>query len=536
MKPPLPIKTYHNYTSRKVKIGKVEIGGNNPILVQSMTNTNTLDTKATVEQTIRLANAGCDIVRITAPALKEAENLKVIKSELLKKGIGIPIVADIHFNPKAADVAARYVEKVRINPGNYVDRNRGKVDWSETEIKEARERIAKRLIPLLKICREHNTAIRIGTNHGSLSERILSMYGNTARGMVESAMEFVRVCNQFGFHSLVLSMKASNVKDMTAANLLLVDEMIKEGFYYPIHLGVTEAGNGYEARIKSAAGIGGLLARGIGDTIRVSLAEMPVEEVPVGKKLVEFYGRKPAVIDEIFSTTNYLVTETRNTFFELTERKYPVIARKIIPQADLFFPDEDELETESSEKAFVNFSKAKANPKENIDALEDRIILNKVYPGLQSMDLLLKASVDYSLLLTGRKSAGIWIENGSASTPEFVGDLSLKILQGLGLRFSKAEFVACPSCGRTKFNLFESFNKVKEKTAHLQGLQIAVMGCIVNGPGEMGDADYGYVGAGPGKVTLYKNGEAILKNIDEHEAVDALIDLIKEGGDWSNSK
>lgn len=523
-------KSYHNYTSRKVDIGNVVIGGNNPVLVQSMTNTNTLDTEETVEQTIRLVNAGCDIVRITAPGIKEAENLKEIKKELLNKGIRNPIVADIHFNSKAADVAARYVEKVRINPGNYVDRNRGKVDWSDTEINEARERIADRLIPLLKICHRENTAIRIGTNHGSLSERILSMYGNTARGMVESAMEFVRVCNQFGFQNLVLSMKASNVKDMTAANLLLVDEMIKEGFYYPIHLGVTEAGNGDEARIKSAAGIGGLLARGIGDTIRVSLAEMPVEEVPFGKKLVEFYGRKPDVVDEVFSSTDFLVAETKKTFLELTGRKYPVVSGKMIPQADLFFTGKKIIENSIDERSFVDFAEADLN--ENHENLEGRLILNKVYPGLQPTDLLLKSAVDFSLLYANQKSAGIWLENENKTLPEKLTDLSLKILQGLGLRFSQAEFVACPSCGRTKFNLFDSFNKVKEKTAHLQGLQIAVMGCIVNGPGEMGDADYGYVGAGPGKVTLYKRGEAVLKNIDEHKAVDALINLIKDGGDW----
>jgi (E)-4-hydroxy-3-methylbut-2-enyl-diphosphate synthase len=524
------LKTYHNFTSRKVKIGKVEIGGNNPILVQSMTNTNTLDTEATVEQTIRLANAGCDIVRITAPGIKEAENLKEIKSELHKKGVDIPIVADIHFNPKAAEVAAKYVEKIRINPGNYVDRNRGKVEWTDQEIEEARERIAEKLIPLLKICQEHNTAIRIGTNHGSLSERILSTYGNTARGMVESAMEFVRICNQFGFHDLVLSMKASNVKDMTAANLLLVEEMIKEGFYYPIHLGVTEAGNGDEARIKSAAGIGSLLARGIGDTVRVSLAEMPVEEVPVGKKLVEFYGRKPTAVDEILSSTNFLFTETTKPFIELTGVKYPVVSSKNISQAELCFGDGKDENNVKNETSFVDFStldidKSQSDP-------EGKLIVNRNYNGINEGELLLKSAVDFSLLFADRKSCGIWIENGKTSTPEHLAELSLKILQGLGLRFSKAEFVACPSCGRTKFNLFDSFNKVKEKTAHLQGLQIAVMGCIVNGPGEMGDADYGYVGAGPGKVTLYKSGKAILKNIDEEFAVDALVNLIKEGGDW----
>ena len=520
------IKTYHQFKTAEVQIGHLTIGGGNPILVQSMTNTNTLDTDATVEQTIRLVNAGCDIVRITSPGIKEAENLKEIKRALRKHGYHVPIVADIHFNPKPADIAAQYVEKVRVNPGNYVDRNRGKVDWSDTEINEARERIAERLVPLLKICKENGTAIRIGTNHGSLSERILSMFGNTSTGMVESAMEFVRVCNDFGFKDLVLSMKASNVKDMTQANLLLVERMIAEGFYYPIHLGVTEAGNGDEARIKSAAGIGGLMARGIGDTIRISLAEAPVEEAPVGRNLVYFYGRKPGIVENVFSRTDFVIPEINDSLAETTGIKNAVVSGTPSQNADLFSTGEGKL-TDKQANIYPITSQTALK-----EIQSDKLIFRRDYSGIDAHDLLLKASVDYSLLFENQKTGGMWIENGSKSTPEQLSELSLKILQGLGLRYSKAEFVACPSCGRTKFNLFDSFNKVKEKTAHLKGLQIAVMGCIVNGPGEMGDADYGYVGAGPGKVTLYKNGKAVIKNEDENTAVTTLINLIKEGGDW----
>ena len=525
-------KTYHTFHSRKVKIGKLLIGGANPILIQSMTNTNTLDTGATVDQCIRLANAGCDIVRITAPGIKEAENLANIKSLLTEKGFELPIVADIHFNPKAAEVAAKHVEKVRINPGNYVDRNRGKTEWSETEITEARERIAERLIPLLKICNQNKTAIRIGTNHGSLSERILSLYGNTAKGMVESAMEFVRICNDYGFHDLVLSMKASNVQDMIRANLLLVEYMIKENFYYPIHLGVTEAGNGEEARIKSAAGIGSLLARGIGDTVRVSLAEMPVEEVPFGKRLVELFGRLPILVEKIVASTTILKPKTDLSLKELTGTKNPVVTNAQVPTADLFEIRKNELKSVSGKIFSVEVARSDfLNEK---DLLPENAILKRVYQKISKNDLLIHASVDYALFLPVLKNCGIWIDNKAFSNGESLAELSLKILQGLGIRYTNAEFVACPSCGRTKFNLFDSFNKVKEKTAHLKGLQIAVMGCIVNGPGEMGDADYGYVGAGPGKVTLYKNGNPELKNIEEEFAVNELVSLIKENGDWQD--
>lgn len=499
-----------------------------------MTNTDTLNTQATVEQIIRLADNRCDIVRITAPGIKEAKNLYSIKNKLLKKGYNLPLVADIHFNPKAAEVAAQIVEKVRINPGNYIDRNRGKVNWSRQEIKEAQERISERLLPLIEICKKHQTAIRIGTNHGSLSERILSIYGNTPEGMVESAMEFVRIVRSHDFHQLVLSMKASNYQDMTKANLLLVDKMIDEGFYYPVHLGVTEAGNGTEARIKSAAGIGSLLAMGIGDTIRVSLAEMPVYELPFGKKLVKYCGRNHDRINQIVDSTSFLKVESEQSFKSICGVRNPVVSNKNSSQSDFIYHSDKQLLSPrinpSDEFSFIKLKYAQSEI-----SVSEKLIFKREYTSPDDDQLLLEAAVDFGVLFSGSITGGIWIEKrGKTSVSE--AELSLKILQGLGLRFSKAEFVACPSCGRTKFNLFDSFEKVKEQTAHLKGLKIAVMGCIVNGPGEMADADYGYVGAGPGKVTLYKNQEAVLKNLDENDAVDALVNLIKNSGDWSQSK
>lgn len=510
------------------------IGGENPIPVQSMTNTDTLDTDSTCKQVMELADAGCDIVRITAPGIREANNLSNIKSALVKKGYDLPLVADIHFNPKAAEVAATIVKKIRINPGNYVDRNRGKADWSQQEVEEARERIAQRLFPLIEICKKNNTIIRIGTNHGSLSERILSMYGNTPEGMVESAMEFVRIVRGFDFHQLVLSMKASNFREMTKANILLVERMISEGFYYPIHLGVTEAGNGKEARIKSAAGIGSLLARGIGDTIRVSLAEDPVNEVPFGKQLVKNYGRNNTIVDKIIEETAMVSLDSDKSFKVITGIKNPLVGTEKSKDAD-FYLSNNQLIKEDKDGLHKAYDFHHFSFSEGQKIRTKPFFLKKEYPALNDDELLLRTAVDFGLLFSDKLEGGIWIKNlGETSVNQ--SEHSLNLLQGLGLRYSKAEFVACPSCGRTKFHLFESFEKVKEKTAHLKGLKIAVMGCIVNGPGEMADADYGYVGAGPGKVTLYKNREPIINNVDEDNAVDALVDLIKQNGDWRESK
>ena len=384
---------YSRFKTRVVPIGNLPLGGDYPIRVQSMTNTDTLDTKATVEQAIRMIDAGCEYVRISVPGLKETENLRNIKSELQKRGYKTPLIADVHFNPKLAEISATIVEKVRINPGNYVDK-KGNAAKEEIRYQEELEKIATRIKPLVKICKTYGTAIRIGANHGSLSERIINRYGNTPEGMVESALEFTKILEAFGFYNMVLAMKASNVRIMIRANQLLAERMKEEGLNYPIHLGVTEAGEGEDGRIKSAIGIGSLLAAGIGDTIRVSITEDPEYEIPVA----------------------------------------------------------------------------------------------------------------YS------------------------------ILQATGARITKTEFISCPSCARTLFNIQETLQKIKQKTGHLKGLKIAVMGCIVNGPGEMADADYGYVGAGKGKVMLYKGRNLVNKNVDESKAVEELIALIREHGDWEDIK
>ncbi|MBP9990264.1 MAG: (E)-4-hydroxy-3-methylbut-2-enyl-diphosphate synthase [Bacteroidales bacterium] len=378
--------------SRQIHIGNLTLGGGAPIRVQSMTNTDTMDTQATVEQTLRMVEAGCELVRITAPDVKAAQNLYNIKNELLKRGCEVPLIADIHFNPLAAETAATIVEKVRVNPGNYTDRNTGKIHFTDQEYNDELKRIGEKMSHLIEICKQHHTAMRIGTNHGSLSERIMSRYGNTPEGMAQSAIEFAQVCSEQDYHDLVFSMKASNVKVMVQSTRLFVEKMEALGMNYPIHIGVTEAGDGDQGRLKSAAGIGALLIDGIGDTLRVSLTEDPVAEIPV----------------------------------------------------------------------------------------------------------------------------------------------AYDILQAVGARISKAEYIACPSCGRTQYNIQEALQQIKQRTSHLKGLKIGVMGCIVNGPGEMADANYGYVGSGAGKITLYKGKEVMKRNIDQADAVEELVNLIKENGDWKD--
>lgn len=374
----------------EVKVGNIGIGGNNPIRIQSMANTDTMDTEKTVSQVIRMVDAGCELVRITAIDQKQAENLYSIKNELIKRNYNIPLIADIHFNPKAAEIAAKYVEKVRINPGNYTDKNRGKFEYTPAEYQAELDKIKDRLFPLIEICKENNTAIRIGTNHGSLSERIVGKYGNTPYAMAISAIEFTKICHDLGFRNIVLSQKSSNVKQMIMATRLLAEILDSKGLHYPLHLGVTEAGDGEDGRIKSSIGIGGLLAMGIGDTIRVSLTEDPEKEIPVAQS----------------------------------------------------------------------------------------------------------------------------------------------ILQSTGDRIYKAEFISCPSCGRTKYDIQGALKKVKEACSHLIGVKIGVMGCIVNGPGEMADAHYGYVGAGEGKINLYRSKNLVYQNIDESIALEKLIEMIKQDGKW----
>ncbi len=448
------------YKSNTVKIGNLILGGDSPIRIQSMTNTDTMDTISTVEQTLRLVEAGCEIVRITAPGVREAENLYNIKNELVKRGCNVPLVADIHYNPQAAEIAAGIVEKVRINPGNYVDRNVGKVSYTDSEYNAEIEKIGERMANLIDICKRHNTAMRIGTNHGSLSERIVSRYGDTPMGMAVSAIEFANVCRSLDFHNLVFSMKASNVKVMVYSTRLFVQKMIEEGMNYPIHLGVTEAGDAEQGRIKSAAGIGALLLDGIGDTLRVSLTEDPVAEIPVAKQIVKYLPRRQASKHEIISL---------KTSFDRCENTV------------LYIPKHTTLEEYQIKEAAVY-------AKEYIDGKVQEI-------------------ADDS-------------------------DTALDIMQAVGAKISKAEYISCPSCGRTQYDIQSALQKIKAETSHLKGIKIGVMGCIVNGPGEMADAHYGYVGAGKGKITLYKGREVVRKNIAQEEAVEALIQLIKDNGDW----
>lgn len=574
------------FKTREVKVGKIIIGGKNPVTIQSMTNTNTADTAATVRQTMLLADAGCEMVRITAPGIREAENLALIKEELLRKGYDVPLIADIHFNPKAALIAASIVDKVRINPGNYTDRNLGKADFNDEEFQEAIRKIEKRIAPLIEILKKTGAVLRIGSNHGSLSERIISKFGNTPEGMVEAALEFVRICRKMDFHNIVLSMKASNVRVMVHATRLLVQKMTAESMNYPMHLGVTEAGDAEDGRIKSAAGIGALLADGIGDTIRVSLTEDPVFEIPVAQQICEAFSNIPSFTDKPF---DYFFYDP----FTFTKREiYPNFLSGIFtfplvigkekanesPFPDLVF-SEDKIHGKGFEcevfgdskidfekRLPVGFVKINAseisvswlkkihqpgkfilivestskNPVEewrkvfgmlNQEDLKIPVILKKSYSETDSTKLGIQAAMDFGPLFIDGFGDGIWIEDENIK-PQKLVEVSFQILQACGSRISKTEFIACPSCGRTQYDIQASLQKIKSKTSHLPGLKIAVMGCIVNGPGEMADADYGYVGMGNGKVALFKGKKMVLKAVPETEAVDRLIDLIKENGDW----
>lgn len=492
------------YFSNEIQIGNLCLGGQQPVRIQSMTNTSTMDTEATVSQIIRLLEAGSELVRITAANIREAENLDKIKNALRRKGIEAPLIADIHFIPEAAEVAAQIVEKVRINPGNYVGSHHRNKSYSEQEYQDELSLTAEKLIPLLEICKKHETALRIGINHGSLSDRILFRYGNTPEGMVAAAMEFTKICHGAGFKKLVISLKASHVPTMIGANKLLIKHFQKANYHHPIHLGVTEAGNGTEARIKSAAGIGSLLAEGIGDTIRVSLTESPEKEIPVAKKLTSFYGKKQQLIDEpeiSFYTSKKIVNKSVPL----------VITNKKVDDSD-GIPSEWELEKTAGQ------------------ASAEKQIIKLSYKDISHEELKLRAAADFARITSERKINGIWLENGNTSTPEQLSGLSLQILQATGIRYSKTEFVACPSCGRTQFDIEAVLEKVKGRLGNKKGLKIAVMGCIVNGPGEMADADYGLVGAGPGKVTLYKSNQLVLKNISLNKAANELALLIEKNG------
>ena len=612
------------YISSEVLIVTVPLGGKNPIRIQSMTNTDTLDTKASVEQCIRIIEAGADYVRLTAQGVREAENLALIKKELRKAGFNTPLIADIHFNPAAAETAARLVEKVRINPGNYVDKRASfaTVDLTEKEYKEELERIHAKLLPLINICRENKTVIRVGINHGSLSDRIMTRFGNTPKGMVESALEFIRIFRSENFSDLVLSMKSSDTSVMIESTRQLVSAMQSEGLAYPLHLGVTEAGEGEDGRVRSAAGIGALLSEGIGDTIRVSLSENPEEEIPVARKLAEYFPRSfaeskpagefeyknatdkplvfrhingPAVVanmsfypdldSDAYSDAGFRVN--RDTLeIKQTDGSADLVMASNVPHmvpvdVNLVLPYKKWIDFRDDKRIFPLFSPEtyheNAIRSDNINllltgshfdirylkkpdpskisviytfnpeteryapdvffkalaenGLRHNVILNPVFRENNIEDLRIKAAALLGRYLNDRQVAGICLANTGDIPFRDLTSLAFSILQCTETRITRTMYLSCPTCGRTKFNLQEAVKKVKESTGHLKGIKIAVMGCIVNGPGEMAGADYGYVGAGNGKVHIYKGTEPVLKNVPEADAVKELLRIISEKSD-----
>ena len=629
------LTAYQRYKSHEVKIGSIGVGGDNPIRLQSMTTTDTMDTEATVAQSIRMIDAGCELVRITAPGKKEAENLKNIKNELLKKGYKTPLVADIHFTPTAAEIAARIVEKVRVNPGNYADKKKfQEIDYTEESYQSELDRIAKRFTPLVKICKDEGTAMRIGTNHGSLSDRILSRYGDTPLGMVESALEFLRICKSLDYHNVIISMKASNPQVMVQAYRLLINKMEAEGMSYPLHLGVTEAGEGEDGRIKSAVGIGTLLEDGIGDTVRVSLTEEPEFEIPVAKTLVDRYLKRlphdeiqsidtipinpfeytkrqtyevfniggknvPIVIadlhkknkitpaglfsqgyhysvpldkwnigdmacDYVFTgdnTIDFAIPGTLGVIYNHKtwlnnqgERCFPILEANSYLVGVELSPDLNFIRTNLNEVNDELISKLKTDTSvvlvietSNKHAMSEQrrlilelmnsdcytpVIIGRSYVNLSEEEFQLQASTDIGALLLDGLGDGTFIQAETCGSDQMKMHTAFGILQATRTRISKTEYISCPSCGRTLFDLQETTAKIRSKTSHLKGLKIGIMGSIVNGPGEMADADYGYVGTGVGKITLYKEKEVVQRNIESEAAVDALIDLIKDHGDW----
>lgn len=644
---------YSRYNTREVFIGDIPLGGSNPIRIQSMTTTDTMNTIATVEQTIRMVKAGCEYVRITAPSINEAKNLEEIKKELRLRGYNVPLIADIHFTPNAAEMAARIVEKVRINPGNYVDKKKfDLIEYTDVEYQEEIDRIRERFTPLVKICKEYGTAMRIGTNHGSLSDRIMSRYGDTPLGMVESALEFLRICKDENFHNIVLSMKASNPQVMVQAYRLLINKMEAEEMNYPLHLGVTEAGGGEDGRIKSSLGIGALLEDGIGDTIRVSLTEDPEFEAPVAiaiadrykgrddhKPIKEIdespidpftynkrktfnvlsigYGNVPRVVadyssrkisvqkdlidigytydeqsdkwnlsdtaaDLIYLGKNILPFDCPNGLnviydFEIwkqlnnTNKSYPIFTTQQFLNAakkssELNFVS---MTIDDSSKSFLDRVKIDktvvicletnnlAGMAEQrrvffdliLNDVQNPIIIKREYSNITSENLQLYSATDFGALMIDGFGDGVWlsvddIKSGnsgiyvksfikkSETKEKIINRLLFNILQAARQRISKTEYIACPSCGRTLFDLQETTEMIRKRTEHLKGLKIAIMGCIVNGPGEMADADYGYVGAGVDKITLYREKNIVKRNIPANNAVDELIKLIKDDGKW----
>ncbi|WP_281614246.1 (E)-4-hydroxy-3-methylbut-2-enyl-diphosphate synthase [Flammeovirga sp. SubArs3] len=641
------INSYQRRETVEVTIGGIPMGGSNPIRVQSMTTVDTMDTEGSIEEVIRMVDSGCEYVRITAPSIKEAENLKNIKEGLKARGYDVPLVADIHFTPNAAEVAAKIVEKVRINPGNYADKKKFDfIEYDDETYQAELERIRERFIPLVEICKEHGTAMRIGTNHGSLSDRILSRYGDTPLGMVESALEFLRICDDLDYHNIVLSMKASNTQVMVQAYRLLVQKMQEEGLKpYPLHLGVTEAGDGEDGRVKSAVGIGTLLEDGLGDTVRVSLTEAPEAEAPVAAALINRYDDRAATADQINTTIdaspkNPFQYERRKTievdtfgdhnvprviadfseveniqmsdlksighhYLPATDKwgmsdhgadfiytgKAPLpfmspSGMKNIVDADIWQSNMDTYPLFSVENYFssankhnsLNFVRGNINDI-NEQVIEDLskdttvvlwifsenshtmpelrailfklyaanvgcpVVIERDYKNVTPDELQLYCSTDIGGVLIDGLGDGVFLKPLPSNNKEELLDqlttsnrLAFGILQAARTRMTKTEYISCPSCGRTLFDLQETTAMIRKRTDHLKGLKIGIMGCIVNGPGEMADADYGYVGSGKGKITLYRGQDVVKRGVPSESAVDELIKIIDGDGNWFESE
>ena len=561
-----------NYSRRstvEVNVGGVRIGNGHTIKVQSMTNTGTMDTEGSVEQVIRIVDKGGELVRLTTQGNREAINLGNIKEQLVARGYRVPLVADVHFNASVADTATKYADKVRVNPGNYVDTARTfkHIDYTDAEYADELKRLRERFVAFLNLCKAEGKAVRVGVNHGSLSDRIMSRYGDTPSGVVESCMEFLRICRDENFNDVVVSIKTSNTTMMVTTVRRLVRVMAEEGISYPLHLGVTEAGDAEDGRIKSAVGIGALLADGIGDTLRVSLAEAPENEIPVAKELVDYIAVRNghAVIEsQPYDGFDYEEPVRRATTAVgvVGGDNVPVVVGGIADdenvKADFIAADMNVCDVASAaDGAFVGLvlddltaenickikslknivlvaSSSHANPVGELRALVHRlvqkgvdapVIIRRAYNEASVDSLRLKAAADLGVLLIDGLVDGLWLENGVGSATE-INSIAFGILQATRARISKTEYIACPGCGRTMYDLQGTLARIKAATAHLKGLKIGVMGCIVNGPGEMADADYGYVGAARGKVSLYRRKECVEKNIPEEEAIERLLQLI----------
>ena len=562
-----------NYARRatvEVNVGGVTIGCTNPVRVQSMTNTSTMDTDGSVEQVLRIVAKGGELVRLTTQGNREAVNMGDIKAQLKARGCNVPLVADVHFNAAVADTAAHYADKVRVNPGNYVDAARTfkHIEYTDAEYAEELKRLRERFVAFLDICKVEGRAVRVGVNHGSLSDRIMSRYGDTPSGVVESCMEFLRICRDEEFNNVVVSIKTSNTTMMVTTVRLLVRVMAEEGIAYPLHLGVTEAGDAEDGRIKSAVGIGALLADGIGDTVRVSLAESPENEIPVAKELVDYVALRagaPAVDATVYDGFCYEEPQRRATTAVgvVGGDNVPVVVGGTVEDADIT-PDfvAGELVVvpvaEAVDGSFVAVEHSDLTPdniarikslkdivlvassqhvnavgelralvhKLMIESVAAPVIVRRVYDEATVESLRIKASADLGVLLIDGLADGLWIENPGVSATD-LNALAFGILQATRARISKTEYIACPGCGRTMYDLQGTLARIKAATAHLKGLKIGVMGCIVNGPGEMADADYGYVGAARGKVSLYRRKECVEKNIPEVEAIERLLQLIE---------